>query len=257
MKKVIFRLLYTGLIILVCFIISKYQETAQYGIAEIKDSKDIRAKDAILQYNGKDYIKFNLQDMEYISGSMIGNVRTNSYEDYLPSMFKTSVYKCDNDSFMDFIKVTSYFHDTYLFVSENTANRMEQNGFLKQNDKTPNWDKAIPTTVRVNNWSITAKNDIEFLLSLEHGDGKNVKFKIENLDSYVMNVYYNDTPIYKFISNINVVNDVYIYQTHFMNGYTYGKIIKDENKLESIKVDGNQIFTKDIGTTIDGLEYLD
>lgn len=258
LKKFLLYLICSLFIIFVCYICNKMEEISQYSVAEVKDNKKISSDDAILMFRGDEYVKYKLEDVTYISFSTtIGYVKKNSYEDYLPTMFKTHVKTCYNDEFQDFIVVSSCFEGSYLFVNKDSTARMEQDGFLEQNSIELNWDKAVPTTVRVNNCSITSKDDINFLLSLEHKTGENVKFENDNFNDYIMYVYYNDTPIYKRIHNISVINGRYIYHTNFMNGYVYGIVIEDESALESIKVDGVQVFTKDIGATIDNLEYLD
>ena len=257
LKKFLLYAVYTLFVILVCYICSKQEEISQYSVAQVKDSKKISSDDAILLFNGDEYVKYKLEDTTYVSAStMIGYVKKNSYEDYLPNMFKPHVKTCYNDEFQDFIEVSSIFDGCYLFVNKDRADRMEQEGFLRQDSTELNWDKAVPTTIRVNNYSITSKEDIEYLLSVECGAGQNVRFKSQELDGYTMRVYYNDTPISRFITSIYRTSDKYIYPKHNKNDYTYGKVIEDESRLESIKVDGVQVFRKNMEGDIDNIEYL-
>ena len=257
LNKFLLYAVYTMFVIFVCYICNKQEEISQYSVAQVKDNKKISSDDAILLFRGDEYVKYKLEDTTYVSAStMIGYVKKNSYEDYLPNMFKPNVKTCYNDEFQDFIEVSSIFDGCCLFVNKDRAARMEREGFLKQDSKELNWDKAVPTTVRVDNYSITSKEDIEYLLSIEYGAGQNVRFKSQELDGYTMCVYYNDTPISRSITSVYRTNDKYILPKHGKNDYTYGTVIEDETRLESIKVDGVQVFRKDMRVTSDNVEYV-
>ena len=213
----------------------------------------------ILKCQGKKYYEINLNGGQYDVGERLCKAGSGSVVDYLPipRSFRYSVFAVKGDTQNKFLMLT-HVASEHLYCSD--IEMLKESGFLSNNCL--QWDDAIVTSIYVENKSMRKKivnsTDLDYLISLSELNGKQVIYNPYGECSYQIEEYYNNSPIYKFVSSISVINGMYIYENEVKKD-TYqsiGTIIEDESKLESIKVDGEQVFTKDIGTTIDNLEYL-
>ena len=207
-------------------------------VAKMSDSK--------LIYKGNTYMHIYVERNNYDFDKLLGFVSEGFLLDLLPvpKGLRMQLYRTENGKNDFFVLARSSSPKLYCKVEK--IKELQNDNFLSDALQ-PQLENGTVTQIKINgeNTDINISEDVDFIIeqsnnektvSLLDGEIKNAK--------YSLNYYFNDTCIFREGAKILVRNGQYLFVDMSNGNWNGASIISDESALESIKVDGVQVFNK-------------